>query len=142
MFALIIKVFTPSVLGCLRVIFSTQTFNASVVVRSQDPHNNPATTQVTAPPTTQVTAPSQQHRLQHPHNNPTPRRSHNNPTPRRSHNNPMLRRSHNNPAPCVMAKREASITLKDHKENFKNSLPCRLINPAKSEMGLVSKMDS
>ena len=38
-----------------------------------------------------------------------------------------------------MAKREAFITLKDHKENFKNSLPCRLINPAKSEMGLVSK---
>ena len=38
-----------------------------------------------------------------------------------------------------MAKREVFITLKDHKENFKNSLPCRLINPAKREMGLVSK---
>ena len=39
----------------------------------------------------------------------------------------------------VMAKREAFITLKDHKENFENSLLCRLINPAKSEMELVSK---
>ena len=29
--------------------------------------------------------------------------------------------------------------LKDHKENFKSTLPCRLINPAKSEMGIVSK---
>ena len=39
----------------------------------------------------------------------------------------------------AMAKREAFITLKDHKDNFLNSLPCRLINPAKNEMGLVSK---
>ena len=39
----------------------------------------------------------------------------------------------------VIAKREAFITLKDHKENFENSLLCRLINLAKSEMGLVSK---
>ena len=39
----------------------------------------------------------------------------------------------------TMAKREAYITLKDHKDNFENSLPCRLINPAKSEMGMVSK---
>ena len=39
----------------------------------------------------------------------------------------------------TMAKREAFITLKDHKENFRSSLPCRLINPAKSEMGLVGK---
>ena len=38
-----------------------------------------------------------------------------------------------------MAKREAFISLKDHKENFRSSLPCRLINPAKSEMGLVGK---
>ena len=35
--------------------------------------------------------------------------------------------------------REAFMTLKDHKEKFENILPCRLINPAKSEMGLVSK---
>ena len=39
-----------------------------------------------------------------------------------------------------MAKKEAFITLKDHKENFSRSLPCRLINPAKSEMGKVSKV--
>ena len=39
----------------------------------------------------------------------------------------------------VMARRKSFITLKDHKENFENSLPCRLINPAKSEMGRVSK---
>ena len=34
-----------------------------------------------------------------------------------------------------MAKKEAFITLKDHKVNFANALPCRLINPAKPEMG-------
>ena len=33
----------------------------------------------------------------------------------------------------------AFITLKDHKENFQSNTKCRLINPAKSEMGLVSK---
>ena len=33
----------------------------------------------------------------------------------------------------------AFITLKDHKENFNNNPKCRLINPAKSEMGKVSK---
>ena len=38
-----------------------------------------------------------------------------------------------------MAKKEAFITLKDHKENFASNLPCRLINPAKSEMGEISK---
>ena len=31
--------------------------------------------------------------------------------------------------------------LKDHKENFKIKLPCRLINPAKSEIGIVSKVE-
>ena len=30
------------------------------------------------------------------------------------------------------------ITLKDHKANFKNNSKCRLINPSKSEVGLVS----
>ena len=30
------------------------------------------------------------------------------------------------------ADRPEFITLKDHKNNFKNKLPCRLINPAKS----------
>ena len=33
----------------------------------------------------------------------------------------------------------AFITLKDHKVNFKNNAKCRLINPSKSEVGLVSK---
>ena len=33
----------------------------------------------------------------------------------------------------------AYITLKDHKENFRNNTKCRLINPSKSEVGLVSK---
>ena len=33
----------------------------------------------------------------------------------------------------------AFITLKDHKANFKNNTKCRLINPSKSEVGLVSK---
>ena len=33
----------------------------------------------------------------------------------------------------------AFITLKDHKENFRNSTKCRLINPSKSEVGLISK---
>ena len=37
------------------------------------------------------------------------------------------------------AKKEAYITLKDHKENFANKLPCRLINPAKTEIGRISK---
>ena len=31
------------------------------------------------------------------------------------------------------------ITLKDDKENFRNNIKCRLINPSKSEVGLVSK---
>ena len=39
----------------------------------------------------------------------------------------------------AMAKRESFITLKDHKDNFENNVPCRLINPAKSEMGRISK---
>ena len=33
----------------------------------------------------------------------------------------------------------AFVTLKDHKENFKSNTKCRLINPSKSEVGLVSK---
>ena len=39
----------------------------------------------------------------------------------------------------VTAKQQAFITLKDHKDNFENNPTCRLINPAKSNMGLVSK---
>ena len=38
-----------------------------------------------------------------------------------------------------MAKREAYITMKDHKDNFENNLPCRLINLAKGETGMISK---
>ena len=34
---------------------------------------------------------------------------------------------------------QAFITLKDHKENFENAPKCRLINPAKSILGRVSK---
>ena len=39
-----------------------------------------------------------------------------------------------------LAKNPAFITLKDHKENFHTSLPCRLINPSRSELGKVSKI--
>ena len=35
--------------------------------------------------------------------------------------------------------RKAFITLKDHKPNFVNNPKCRLINPAKSEIGMISK---
>ena len=38
-----------------------------------------------------------------------------------------------------LAKQQAFITLKDHKENFENSPKCRLLNPAKSTLGQVSK---
>ena len=33
----------------------------------------------------------------------------------------------------------AFITLKDHKENFENQPKCRLINPAKTNIGKISK---
>ena len=39
-----------------------------------------------------------------------------------------------------MKKREAFISLKDHKENFENNPKCRLINPANSESGKLSKI--
>ena len=38
-----------------------------------------------------------------------------------------------------MAIKDAYITLKDHKEDFSRNLPCRLINPAKPEVGKISK---
>ena len=38
-----------------------------------------------------------------------------------------------------MSENDAFITLKDHKDNFLNNPTCRLINPAKSEMGRISK---
>ena len=37
------------------------------------------------------------------------------------------------------AEKTAFIIFKDHKINFKNKKQCRLINPAKSEMGIFSK---
>jgi len=37
------------------------------------------------------------------------------------------------------AKHNAFVTLKDHKPNFQNNPSCRLINPAKTEIGIVSK---
>ena len=39
-----------------------------------------------------------------------------------------------------MKKRKAITSLKDHKENFENNPKCRLINPAKSESGKLSKI--
>ena len=39
----------------------------------------------------------------------------------------------------AMAPKQAFITLKDHKPNFQNNPSYRLINPAKSELGKVSK---
>lgn len=38
-----------------------------------------------------------------------------------------------------LANRDAFITLKDHKDNFQNNPKCRLLNPAKSEIGKISK---
>ena len=34
-----------------------------------------------------------------------------------------------------LARTHAFITLKDHKDSFQSSLPSRLINPSKSELG-------
>ena len=39
----------------------------------------------------------------------------------------------------AMARRDAFITLKDHKANFQNAPTCRLINPTKSEIGKMAK---
>ena len=35
--------------------------------------------------------------------------------------------------------KNAFVTIKDHKKNFPNNLMCRLINPAKSQIGIVGK---
>lgn len=37
------------------------------------------------------------------------------------------------------AKRIAFLILKDHKENIVSNSKCRLLNPSKSEIGLMSK---
>ena len=39
----------------------------------------------------------------------------------------------------IYAEKDAFITLKDHKEDFRTRPSCRLINPAKSEIGIISK---
>ena len=39
-----------------------------------------------------------------------------------------------------MKKCEAFISCKDHKENFENNPKCRLVNPAKSDSGKISKL--
>ncbi len=39
----------------------------------------------------------------------------------------------------TLAQKPAYVTLKDHKENFRNNPTCRLINPSKSEIGIISK---
>ena len=39
----------------------------------------------------------------------------------------------------ALAEKECFITLKDHKPNFNNNPTSRLINPAKSEIGIISK---
>ena len=39
-----------------------------------------------------------------------------------------------------MSRNEAYITLKDHKENFQNNPKVRLINPAKTQIGKISKV--
>ena len=38
-----------------------------------------------------------------------------------------------------IAQKNAYITIKDHKDNFPNNLKCRLINPAKSNIGKISQ---
>ena len=40
---------------------------------------------------------------------------------------------------CI-ARAPAFITLKDHKPDFRQNPSCRLINPAKNELGKVSKL--
>ena len=38
-----------------------------------------------------------------------------------------------------LSRRNAFITIKDHKDNYLNNTKCRLINTAKTEVGKVSK---
>ena len=39
-----------------------------------------------------------------------------------------------------MEETEAYITVKDHKNEFPNKIPCRLINPSKPYLGKISKV--
>ena len=40
----------------------------------------------------------------------------------------------------IKGKSNCLITLKDHKANFLNNLKTRLLNPAKNEVGRISKV--
>ena len=50
------------------------------------------------------------------------------------HNNKVLKRMQTN------GENNCFISLKDHKENFQNNPTVRLINPAKNELGKISKI--
>ena len=39
----------------------------------------------------------------------------------------------------MFSNKQAFITLKDYKDNFENNPKYRLLNPAKSEIGIISK---
>ena len=39
----------------------------------------------------------------------------------------------------IMSRNQAFITIKDHKPNFETNTKCRLINPAKSQIGIISR---
>ena len=39
-----------------------------------------------------------------------------------------------------LQEREAYITAKDHKDEYPNKIPCRLINPSKASVGKISKI--
>ena len=39
----------------------------------------------------------------------------------------------------VSANEDSFVMLKDHKPDFSNNLTCRLINPSKSEIGIIRK---
>ena len=39
-----------------------------------------------------------------------------------------------------MEKLEAYISVKDHKDEFPNKIPCRFINPSKYNLGKISKV--
>ena len=38
-----------------------------------------------------------------------------------------------------LTEREAHITIKDHKDDFRTNSKCRLINPTKPELGKVNR---
>ena len=39
----------------------------------------------------------------------------------------------------VMSQQQCYLTIKDHKDNFQNDTKCRLINPSKSQVGIIAK---